>query len=48
MAEKISREEHRIGDVKITVCNFQKNEGVLKTSIQSTKELDYEVGTHDI
>lgn len=43
MAEKISRVQHRIGEMKITICHFQKNEGMLKTGIQSTTEVDYEV-----
>ena len=48
MAEKIYDEQHRIGKMKITICQFQKNEGMLKTSIRSPTELDYEVGVNII
>ena len=43
MAEKIFSEQHRIGKMKITVCNFQKHEGQLKTGIHSTLEIDYKI-----
>ena len=43
MGENIYQECHNIDHMKITVYNFQKNEGLIKTSAKSTVDIYFEV-----
>ena len=43
MAENIHRNRHKAGNMKLTITNFQKIEDQIKTNMQSTCEIDFEV-----
>ena len=43
MAENIYQNKHKVQYMKLTINNFQKVEGHLKTSVFSTCEIDFEV-----
>ena len=43
MAENIYHNRHKVQYMKLTISNFQKLQGHLKTSVCSTHELDFEV-----
>ena len=43
MAENIHCNRHKAGNMKLTIINFQKIEDQIKTNMQSTCEIDFEV-----
>ena len=43
MAECIHHNRHKAGNMKLTITNFQKFEDQIKTSMQSTCEIDFDV-----
>ena len=43
MAESIHDNRHKTGNMKLTITNFQKIEDQIKTTMQSTCEIDFDV-----
>ena len=43
MAQNVHHNQHKVGHMKMTIINFQKVDDQIKTSFQSTCEIDYDV-----
>ena len=43
MAESIHCNRHKAGNMKLTITNFQKIEDQIKTTMQSTCEIDFDL-----